>query len=170
MNRPYSAGRFRELIEGIARRLSGIGLGTDIVVGHPGEDPSASTRTRELLRSLPLSYLHVFPFSPRPGTRAAQLEGRIPPSEAKRRCAELRVIDAEKRDSFWHSQLGRELDVLLEVPAEGRAGFWKGHTDNYLRVLVPLDAGKDGDLVRVRLVEGPMGEPLGIPPPRGASC
>jgi threonylcarbamoyladenosine tRNA methylthiotransferase MtaB len=163
MNRPYRGRDYARLVESLAARIPGVGLGADVVVGHPGEDDGAFARTRDLLCDLPLSYLHVFPFSARPMTAAAAMTDAAPAAVVKERCAELRAIDAAKRTTFARSQVGRRLEVLLEGPAKEAPGYARGYADNYLPVLVPEGAGRRGAIVAARVLEARARDAIGVP-------
>jgi threonylcarbamoyladenosine tRNA methylthiotransferase MtaB len=163
MNRPYRGRDYARLVESLAARIPGVGLGADVVVGHPGEDDAAFARTRDLLRDLPLSYLHVFPFSARPMTAAAAMADAAPAAAVKERCAELRAIDAAKRAAFARSQVGRRLEILLEGAAKEAPGYARGYADNYLPVLVSAAAGRRGSIVAVRVLEARARDAIGVP-------
>jgi threonylcarbamoyladenosine tRNA methylthiotransferase MtaB len=135
MNRPYSPAAFRDLVLEIARRFPQAALGLDVLVGFPGETAADFEATRSLVASLPVTYLHVFPFSPRPGTPAAALP-LLPGQEMQRRAGLLRDLGRLKKQTFLQAQKGRVLEVLVEGPAP-QAGWLKGLSDNYLRVSFP---------------------------------
>lgn len=135
MNRPYRPGEFRDLALEIARHFPDAALGLDVLVGFPGETAADFEATRDLVSSLPVTYLHVFPFSPRPGTPAAALTP-LPGLEVQRRARLMRDLGRLKKQAFGQSQLGRVREVLVEGPAQ-RPGWLKGLSDNYLRVVFP---------------------------------
>jgi threonylcarbamoyladenosine tRNA methylthiotransferase MtaB len=142
MGRPYSAGRYARVVQEAAEAVPGLCLGADVMVGLPGEDEEAFRQTRELLRRLPLAYLHVFPYSPRPGTPAAEMPGRPPERVARARAAELRELGAAKRLAFYQAQVGRSLVVVAEAAGRGRS-------QNYC--LVELGpAARPGQVVEAR--------------------
>jgi threonylcarbamoyladenosine tRNA methylthiotransferase MtaB len=154
MNRPYRATDYAGLIERIAARVPGIGIGADVIAGHPGEDEAAFERTYALLAALPLSYLHVFPYSARPGTPAAAMTDTPLPPVAKARAAKLRALDAVFRARFAASQVGILLDVLVQGPSREGTFRAMGYADHY--ALVHLDDGARavaGAIVRARTVE-----------------
>jgi threonylcarbamoyladenosine tRNA methylthiotransferase MtaB len=154
MNRPYRAADYARLVERIAARVPGIGLGADVIAGHPGEDEAAFERTYALLATLPLSYLHVFPYSARPGTPAAAMTDTPLPPVAKARAAKLRALDAVFRARFAASQVGTLLDVLVQGPSREGASHAMGYADHY--AVVHLDDGARavaGTIVRARTVE-----------------
>jgi threonylcarbamoyladenosine tRNA methylthiotransferase MtaB len=149
MNRPYGARHFEGLVGKIHGRSPLTCIGVDVMAGFPGEDEKAHGNTCSLIRDLPISYLHVFPFSPRRGTPAARFAGRVSPDELKRRAAERREIGRVKREAFYRSCLGKEFQVLAEGPASG--GMTKGFTDNYLPVFFPSREPLENVFVRVRV-------------------
>ena len=139
MHRPYGRDLFRRQVEHIKRRLPQAGIGSDVLVGFPGEDEQAFASTLELLEALPLTYLHVFPFSARPGTPAAAFPGQLPNEVIKRRTAQVRKIGSAKKQAFQRRAVGRQTEVLVETRRDASTGLLKGVTPNYLAVL--LDGG-----------------------------
>ncbi len=133
MNRPYRPGDFHDLVADMIRRFPDAALGLDVLVGFPGETDADFAATQTLLAALPLTYLHVFPFSPRPGTPAAQLKP-LPGREVQRRAGLLRNLGRLKKQAFLHSQLGQVREVLVEGPAPQK-GWLQGLSDNYLRAI-----------------------------------
>ncbi len=144
MGRPYRARDYAAVVKELAGRLPGLCLGADVLVGLPGEDQKAFAQTLDLVESLPLSYLHVFPYSPRPGTPAAEME-RPRAQVVKERAARLRRLGREKKRAFLQEQVGRTLEVVVE-------GSGLGRSRNYC--LVELDEELEpGLLVRVEVEE-----------------
>ena len=141
MGRHYDTSQYAETVLGAAKALPGICLGTDLMVGFPGEDASAYRRCRELLESLPIGLMHVFSYSPRPGTPAAQWS-RPPSGEVAERETGMLALASAKAAWFLESQAGQRLEVLLE---SGRPCF-HGWSDNYLKVVCddPSLALRDG--------------------------
>ncbi len=137
MKRRYSVRRFARLIETIHDKVPLAAIGIDIMSGFPGEDSVAHQNTYSLIKDLPVSYLHVFPFSPRPGTPAATFDGQVEPKTRKKRAAELRDLGGRKMSVFYRSCLGKEFIVLPEGWHSRDGGIMKGRTDNYLPVLFP---------------------------------
>ncbi|WP_025321537.1 tRNA (N(6)-L-threonylcarbamoyladenosine(37)-C(2))-methylthiotransferase MtaB [Deferrisoma camini] len=150
MGRPYGADRVRERVGDLAGRIEGVCIGMDLIVGFPGEGEAEFEETVRLVEELPVAYLHVFPFSPRRGTRAWDLPGRVPPGVIKRRAARLRSLSQEKRQAFRRSQVGRVLPALAEGPARGGAAL-RFRTRNYLAVQVDWQGPRPVDEVPVRV-------------------
>ena len=122
MGRPYDSGAYARRVREAAQALPGACLGADVMVGLPGETEADFSQTEDLIRSLPLAYLHVFPYSPRPGTPAAAWPGRVPGPVAKARAAHLRRLAQAKRLEFLRAQAERELLAVVEASGLARTG------------------------------------------------
>ncbi len=150
MRRPYRATRYLELLERIRRRVPEAAIGADVMVGFPGETEEDHALTRDLIRNSPLTYLHVFPFSRRPGTAAAQLEPEVPKAVAALRSLELRTLGEVKNRGFRESQLGRDLPVITlqdESPRSTRRAL----SSNFLQVELAGDEPPPNQLLQVRV-------------------
>lgn len=149
MNRPYTPRYYAELVWELHSKLPGASIGADVMVGFPGETEDRFTQTYQLVKALPLSYLHVFPFSPRPGVAAAGLPNRTTGSALKQRTDALRQLGVRKKLSFRNRFLGKELQVLVE--SELATGLWRGTSDNYIQTVFRTDAQLvPGSVVMVR--------------------
>lgn len=137
MGRPYSRAKFSRVIQKVKEKLPHVAIGVDTLVGFPGESESAFEQTYTLIESLPISYLHVFPFSPRKGTPAADYADQVPQSIVKVRCQRLRQLGEEKKMAFYRSQIGQTVDVLFETEKDAMTGHPRGFSDNYLPVVLP---------------------------------
>ena len=155
MNRPDAPEHYAELLWELRGRFPTASIGADVMVGFPGESEHHFVQTYRLVESLPLTYLHVFPFSPRPGVAAAKLPNRITGDALKQRTNALRQLGAQKKLAFRHDFLGKDLQVLVESEIE--AGFWRGTSDNYIQAVfrtdVPLVSGSVV-MVRAHRVDG----------------
>ena len=135
MRRRYDRAHFARTVEMIRRRLPDAGITTDLMVGFPGEGDAEYQESRGFVRSMRFSDMHIFPFSPRPGTTAAYLSGRVPEPVKKARAAEMARVAEEGFTAFRLGQLGRTQPVLWESARHtGPAPVWSGLTDNYIRV------------------------------------
>jgi len=143
MHRVYNSGLYRELAGRIFSSIPGLALGTDIIVGFPGETEINFNNTVELVKSIPFSYLHVFPYSDRPGTAAAAMRDKVPADVKNRRAAVLREIGMEKRRAFAEKFAGATLSVLIEGRKDRETGYLKGFSENYIPVLVRDASRKD---------------------------
>jgi threonylcarbamoyladenosine tRNA methylthiotransferase MtaB len=159
MRRPYTAGRYRALVERLARDLPDLGLGTDVITGFPGETGAEFAETEAMLAALPFTYLHVFSYSDRRGTEAARLPaGRVAPDEVRRRTRGLRRLGAARQQAFRRAQVGRDVEVLV-LEQKNRAGDLVGLTGNYLEVAFGGPDELARDFARVR-VTGAGGDQL----------
>lgn len=158
MGRPYSTAIFEERVFAIREKMPAAAIGVDILVGFPGETQEAFEKTLALIQRLPVSYLHVFPFSPRPGTPAASFPDPVAPSLIKERCSMLRALGRIKKDIFLQNQVGSILTVLVEDECDRDTGLLKGVSDNYVTLLFPGDDSIKHFLVKVKMqkiIEGP---------------
>jgi threonylcarbamoyladenosine tRNA methylthiotransferase MtaB len=140
MNRPYTARDAAAIMRRLARDLPGICLGTDVITGFPGETRQQFNTTYTLLKGLPLAYLHVFPFSPRPHTPAAGFKDQLPPEIVRPRVRRLQELRSRKIRQFRQQFIGQPLEVLVESTRERKTNKLVGLSDNYLRILFE---GKD---------------------------
>ena len=136
MKRNYDSYFYRMLIEKISIAVSDVAIGIDVMVGFPGEGDDEFNNTFKLLQDLPVAYLHVFPYSERPGTMAQKLYPKVPEKIKKERASILRNLSSKKREEFALRFLGKKLDVLLEKGKDKRTGLMKGFSNNYLPVLL----------------------------------
>jgi threonylcarbamoyladenosine tRNA methylthiotransferase MtaB len=122
MGRPYTREQFSQTVTDAVNKISGLCVGADVLVGLPGEDRQAFEDTRQLIIDLPISHLHVFPYSPRPGTRAVEMPGRPKGPEVKERAASLRKLGGQKRLAFHQAQVGKRLSAIVELGGQARSG------------------------------------------------
>ncbi len=148
MRRDYDAAFFRDLLQRIWAAVPGVAVGIDVMVGFPGETEEAFANTLRLVEEMPVAYLHVFPYSRRPGTPAASMAGQIPDQEKKGRAERLRRVGAEKRRTFAGRFIGTPLTVLTEGRKDAATGFPLGFSDNYIPVAV-RGAAEANRIVRV---------------------
>ena len=149
MRRPYTRAQYIALLERVAKRVPGVGIGGDVMVGFPGESDAAFQNTRDLIADHPLTYLHVFPYSPRGKTPAARMANQVDPQVKKQRGAILRELGRQKVAAFQARFLGQTLPVLFENRRNGQ--FLQGLTDNYIRVLAPGPSAACEQIVETRL-------------------
>lgn len=132
MKRRYQKELYSERVALIRQYMPDAAIGVDIIVGFPGETEAHFLETYTYLNDLPISYLHVFTYSERANTAAADMDGVVPIPERKRRNKMLRGLSAKKRRAFYLSQEGQTRRVLFED--ENKGGYILGYTDNYVRV------------------------------------
>ncbi len=151
MNRHYTAKEFGKLIRSIHAEIPLAAIGIDIMCGFPGEDSGAHKNTCALIKDLPVSYLHVFPFSPRKGTAAFDFDGRNNPEVIKERAAELRGIGQDKRAGFYGRCLEKQFPVLVERWYSKDEEMVMGTSDNYLPVIFASPEDLKNRIVHVRI-------------------
>jgi threonylcarbamoyladenosine tRNA methylthiotransferase MtaB len=163
MNRHYTSKEFEGLVRSIHLKIPLAAIGLDIMAGFPGEGDAACRNTYSLIRDLPVSYLHVFPFSPRKGTSAAGFPGQIGQNLIRKRAKMLRELGREKREAFLRSCLGEEVPVLAEGWHPRKEGTIKGFSDNYLSVVFRSSYLVKNRILKVRLEQVANGIVLGTP-------
>ncbi len=136
MRRNYDRAYYRDLLQGVRHRLPEAALGSDIIVGFPGETDAQFDSSLEYFASLPLTYFHVFPYSLRRGTVATTLANHIGGSVKKARARRMRELGAQKKMAFCASFIGRRVSVLVEEKIDGSSGLRRGFSRNYLPVNV----------------------------------
>jgi threonylcarbamoyladenosine tRNA methylthiotransferase MtaB len=161
MRRRYDVRGAREAILRLAP-LGPLGLGTDLVVGFPGETDAAFQATLALVTELPFTYLHVFSYSPRPGTDAERLPDRVPGPVVRQRVAALRALSDRKRAAFAAAHVGQRHEVLVEEVVA--PGFVAGYTGTYLRARLPGSADLVNRRVPLRVTAADAGEVRGDSP------
>jgi len=153
MNRGYTKAEYRDIIERVVDTVPDVGLGTDVIVGSPGETDQTFEETYRFLDSLPFAYFHVFSYSKRYGTKAARLDGHVHSHVIKERSQALRRLSSAKRRAFASRYLGKSVDVLFEQQDEN--GVWTGLTGNYLRVGVVSPEPLRNEIASVTIRDAP---------------
>jgi threonylcarbamoyladenosine tRNA methylthiotransferase MtaB len=154
MKRDYSADFYHDLLKSISKKIPGIALGADVIVGFPGEGEKQFQNTLRFIEASPLTHLHVFSYSPRPGTPAADMEDQVPESVKKKRSEILRLLGKEKNYSFRKKILDTEINVVVEAGTDASKGMLTGLTDNYVRVFIDnIDDGQIGRKIPVRITK-----------------
>jgi threonylcarbamoyladenosine tRNA methylthiotransferase MtaB len=159
MKRHYTGGEFAAFVERVVERIPDVCLGTDVMVGFPGEDEPAFTRTRTLLADLPLAYFHVFSYSERPHTYAQRYSDQVPPPLVRERSRILRELSVRQKTAFYRRFVGRTVRVLFERREEH--GLYTGFSDNYIKVGVTTADELANQLLPVRLTGVENGLALG---------
>jgi len=149
MNRRYSREYYYDLLKTIAGSIPGAAFTADVMTGFPGEEERDFEDSYDLINSLPFMDLHVFPYSRRPGTRAASISPQIPPHEKQARSQKLLNLARQKHNDFVRSQVGQELTLLVEKQAE--TGEYIGLSDNYIEVGFNSPDDRRGEFVPIRI-------------------
>jgi threonylcarbamoyladenosine tRNA methylthiotransferase MtaB len=141
MKRNYDAAFFHNRIEKTVEAVKDIAVGIDVMVGFPGEGEKEFVSTLRLLEDLPAAYLHVFPYSERPGTAALAIQPKVNEKIRKERAAILRDLGVKKREMFSRRFIGKTLPVLVEQSPDKKTGLGKGFSHNYLPVILDKHYG-----------------------------
>lgn len=150
MKRRYTASFYKKLVNKVASEISDVGIGVDVIVGFPGETEEDFLLTFNLLKDLPISYLHVFTYSDRPNTKSIEMENKVPIEIKKERNNRLRILSQKKHHEFLKKMIGKNLEVLFE--AEEHNGFIQGFASNYVRVALPYDSKLINKLANVKII------------------
>lgn len=149
MNRPYTTAKFRSLIENIVNAVPDIAISTDVIVGFPGETAELFHETMEFVRDMKFSKMHIFPYSQRGGTPAADFPCQVPEMVKKERAHLLHEVATEMSAQYASRFIGKVLPVLLETYGNGSC---EGHTENYLKVAVaPAEKSAVGTIKNIFL-------------------
>jgi len=150
MRRLYSVKEYMDFLEMVKEKIPDVCLGTDVMVGFPGETNIEFENTLRRLEDIPLSYFHVFSYSERFGTPTVKMSGQVSPKEKKIRSETLRLLSKEKKKQFYSGHIGRQLLVLME---EDKNGFFQGFSDNYVKVGVQSAKNLSNKFVTVSVKE-----------------
>jgi len=168
MQRRYLAGIYAERIEKIKSNIPTAGIGSDVIVGFPGESDVFFNETYNFLNNIPISYFHIFSYSERPNTPAAAFDKIINPQIKAKRSKKLHELGIQKRYRFYETFVGKTVPVLFESAHPG--GTLSGLTGEYIRVDVKSDADMTNTIVDVTIKEafsekciGTIAEPNKIP-------
>ena len=163
MHRPYDTKRFATLLEQIRKKVPGIAVTTDVIVGFPGETEEEFATTCDFVKQCGFAKMHIFPYSKRKGTPAAARQDQIPEPVKKQRAEKLAELDREMQQAYFADNIGKRHTVLVEqVVSETTAGssadnsetpLVEGLTENYIRVELPGNADLCGKLVDVKITE-----------------
>ena len=139
MRRRYDTALARDVLFKLRETLPHAALGTDLIVGFPGESEEAFDHTLTFLKESPLTYFHVFPYSVRSGTTAAKFSDKVPQPVIDARAREVRKLGEQKKSAFARTFIGQTFPVLFEHTRDKNTGLLKGYGRNYVRVLAPGD-------------------------------
>jgi len=159
MRRRYLFEEYREFVLMAVENVPGICIGSDVIVGFPGETAEMFQETVNQLKQTPVHYFHVFSFAERQGTTAAKMDQRVPGQIMAKRSSILRKLSNEKREGFIRQNLGRVLSVLFEGNNKGNQ--WQGYSENFIRVFVTSDNDLKNEIRPVRINEFATGHANG---------
>ena len=159
MNRRYSTKDYTDFIEQAVTKVQGICLGTDVIVGYPGESDALFDETLDFVKATKFTYIHVFSYSERGPAKSKKFSHQIPEDRIRSRSRVLRQLSDEQRNTFMTRHIGTEHLVLFE---QRKNGFWTGLTDNFIRVKVASDLNLHNELIPVRLVKIDCRDMIGL--------
>lgn len=148
MNRHYDKAEFLSLIQNVEREIPGVAISTDIIVGFPGETEAMFAESLEYVAKLNFMRMHIFPYSKREGTPAADMPDQVPEAVKHERVKRMQELAEKKAAEYLQQFIGKTLSVLIETE---NGGIWDGLTGNYIRVYTDVVA-KPGELVLLRAV------------------
>ena len=152
MRRRYTTAQYARLVEKLRGAFSDVGVTTDVMVGFPGETDSDFEESLQFVREIGFSQLHVFRYSPRRGTPAADHPNQVPPGVSAARSGKMIDLGNHLGNAFKRRMLGKKVDVLVEDSREGKTGQLAGFTPNYLRVLLDVPESEINRVAFVKLV------------------
>ena len=150
MRRRYNTELYKSRIEKIKDLMPKACIGVDVIVGYPGETEEEFNKTVHFLKSLPISYLHVFTYSERANTTAPRMGEIVPMEERRKRSKQLRILSLKLKQKFYQNNLGKTEKVLLENQEDG---YHYGFTENYVKVKLPAKKLRKNEIVSVKLNE-----------------
>ena len=151
MNRKYTRKKYEDLINKLKADIPGISITTDCLIGFPGEAEDNFQNTVNLVRKIMPLKVHIFPYSSRPQTRAAEFMGAVDPRIIRLRCAKMAEVEKECRNEFMQKFIDHDVQVLIENEVKGNSGFLEGLTDNYLKVRLPFKPDLKNAVVLAKL-------------------
>lgn len=151
MNRRYTSGEYREIVERLREKMPDVAITTDVIVGFPGETNDEFAKTKKFLQDIGLAQTHIFKYSPRKGTPAATMENQIDPQMKHMRSEQLISLGKENFRKFAEKFVGSEMEVLFEEM--NKDGNYEGLTTNYIRVEVPSEKDISGEILKVKITE-----------------
>ncbi len=152
MRRNYNSALYHDLIKGLKKRIPDVGIGADVMVGFPGETDEMFNNTYRLVKALPLTYLHVFTFSPRRGTDAFNLPDRIPKKISKERGLLMKRLGREKSVEFRRGYIDKESEILIEN-RDKDSGLLNGYSDNYIPIFLDGPDTLKNNLVQAKIMQ-----------------
>jgi threonylcarbamoyladenosine tRNA methylthiotransferase MtaB len=151
MKRRYQREVYTERVNKIREVMPNACIGVDVIVGFPGETDEHFLETYNFLNEMAISYLHVFTYSERDNTEAADMEGVVPANVRAKRSKMLRGLSVKKRRAFYESQIGSNRTVLFE--SENKEGYIHGFTENYVKVKTPWNPELVNTLHKINLTK-----------------
>ena len=153
MNRKYTTGEYRRVVEKLREVFADVAITTDLIVGFPGETEEEFQKTVDFVEEIAFSAMHVFKYSQRSGTPAAKYENQIKPQVKDSRSKVITAIAQKNEEKFKKAFIGRSKPVLYEQPFDGQKSLFEGLTDNYIRVVSESREDIKGKIIETVLAE-----------------
>lgn len=162
MNRKYTAQEYKDVVENLRKYMKDVSITTDIIVGFPGESNVEFKATYEFLKGIKLSKMHIFKYSKRTGTKAAEMPFQVDGLIKEERSKKLIELNNALEVEFMEKFLGREMRVLYEEAISGKENTYVGYTENYIKVVTESDENLEGKIVPTKLVAVKQENMVGI--------
>jgi len=153
MNRKYTTGEYRRVVEKLREVFADVAITTDLIVGFPGETEEEFQKTVDFVEEIAFSGMHVFKYSQRSGTPAAKYENQVKPQVKDARSKVITAIAEKNEEKFKKAFIGRSKPVLYEQPFDGQKSLFEGLTDNYIRVVSESQEDIKGKIIETVLME-----------------
>jgi threonylcarbamoyladenosine tRNA methylthiotransferase MtaB len=155
MRRKYDVEQYRGVISKLKKAFPSCAIGADIILGHPGEEVEDFNETYQLLKDLPITHFHAFPYSKRQGTTASKLPGHISGEAKRERVSLVNSLGSQKLISFSEKMVGKFNEVLFE--RRNKEGLFEGYTSNFVRFTVDTDEDLSNQIRKVFIEEAANG-------------
>ncbi len=153
MNRRYTASEYERIVNILRDTLEDASITTDVIVGFPGETDEEFNETYEFLKRNKLTKTHIFKFSPRTGTKAAEMKDQVDGNKKEERSKKLIELNEKNEAEVTQSLIGREMDILIEQEIKGKEGIYEGYTRNFIKVHVSGSSKDDiGNIIKVKIL------------------
>lgn len=162
MNRKYTAQEYKDVVENLRKHMKDVSITTDIIVGFPGESKGEFEATYEFLKDIKLSKMHIFKYSKRTGTKAAEMPFQVDGLIKEERSKKLIELNNALEVEFMEKFLGREMRVLYEEAISGKENTYVGYTENYIKVITESEEKLEGKIVPTKLVAVKQENMVGI--------
>lgn len=162
MNRKYTAQEYKDVVENLRKYMKDVSITTDIIVGFPGESNVEFEATYEFLKGIKLSKMHIFKYSKRTGTKAAEMPFQVDGLIKEERSKKLIELNNALEVEFMEKFLGREMRVLYEEAISGKENTYVGYTENYIKVITESDENLEGKIVPTKLAAVKQENMVGI--------
>lgn len=161
MNRHYTTEDYKTVVENLRKYISDVSITTDIIAGFPGESERDFNETYKFLSEIKLSKMHIFKYSPRKGTKAAEMMLQVDGNIKEQRSESLITLAEKLENEFMNKFIGRTMNVLYEEESKDLSNHYVGYTPNYIKVITKSDENLQGKIVETRLKEVDKGYILG---------